>query len=89
MLTGEPPFPELKGGDVVRANRECDINVMPHFWKGYPQGMERMLRGMLEKDPARRWDAERVLREVMKLQLGAGMGAGARFGSGLPWAVRK
>lgn len=69
MVVGSPPFPELKGNDVVQANREIKISLPAENLKSYPQGMEALFAGMIEKDPRRRWEAERVVREVAKLQL--------------------
>jgi serine/threonine protein kinase len=69
MMMGEPPFPELKGGDVIQANREMRISLSADALQRFPPGTDALLAGMVEKDPRRRWDAERVVREVVKLQL--------------------
>ncbi|MBI4605583.1 MAG: protein kinase [Planctomycetes bacterium] len=69
MAAGGPPFPELKGNDVVQANRELKILLPAEVLRRFPAGMEACLAGMVEKDPQRRWDAERVVREVAKLEL--------------------
>lgn len=68
MATGKPPFPELKGNEVIKANREERIVFSPQVRGQYPPGMISLLEGMLEKDPVRRWDCERVIREVARLQ---------------------
>jgi hypothetical protein len=69
LMVGEPPFPELKGNDVIVAHREYKIALPPEVVKRYPAGMEALFTGMVEKDPQRRWDAERVVREISKLEL--------------------
>jgi serine/threonine protein kinase len=74
MTVGEPPFPELKGNDVIQANREQRISLPADLLQEYPVGMQALVSGMLEKDPLRRWDSERVLREVVKLQFDARKG---------------
>ncbi len=76
MAVGQPPFPELKGNDVIQANRELKIALPAEVLKRYPPGMDVLLANMVEKDPHRRWDAERVVREVVKLQFDMRMAAG-------------
>lgn len=68
MAAGRSPFPELKGSDVIQANCELRISLPPDVAKRFPDGMRTLLDGMLQKDPQLRWDAERVVREVVKLQ---------------------
>jgi serine/threonine protein kinase len=68
MACGEPPFPSLRGEKVMEANRTQRIALPPEVLACYPPGMEALVAGMLAKEPQRRWDAERVLREVVKLQ---------------------
>jgi serine/threonine-protein kinase len=75
--SGRPPFGDLKGNDVIRANEEAPISLPKEVLALYPQGMEALMEGMLEKDPGRRWDAEKVAREAARLQLEA-RGTGGR-----------
>jgi serine/threonine protein kinase len=69
MAAGAPPFADLKGSEVMEANRERRIQLPAEVIERYPPGLDALLAGMVHKDPARRWDAERVIREVTKLQL--------------------
>jgi serine/threonine protein kinase len=78
MATGRAPFPDLKGNDVIAANRERAIELPPEVLERYPPGMAALLAGLLEKDPVRRWDAERVVREVVKLQYDLRLGGVTR-----------
>jgi len=71
MAVGRPPFPELKGTDVIEANREQPIALPADAAERFPPGMKALLAGLVHKDPSRRWDAERVVREVVKLQFDA------------------
>jgi len=68
MAVGKPPFPELKGNDVIQANCELRVTLPPDVAKRFPVGMRTLLDGMLQKDSQLRWDAERVVQEVVKLQ---------------------
>jgi serine/threonine protein kinase len=68
MVVGEAPFPGLKGTAVVEANREQAVRVPPEHLQRFPAGFLRVLDGMLAMDSARRWEAERVVRELVKLQ---------------------
>jgi hypothetical protein len=52
----------------VEANRELAISLPQESLKAFPDGMDHLMLGMLEKDPERRWDADRVIREVTRLQ---------------------
>jgi hypothetical protein len=74
MAAGEPPFPELKGEEAMEANQKQRIALPPDILLRFPEGMESLLSGMVEKDPRRRWDAERVLREIVRLQFDAQIG---------------
>ena len=69
MAAGEAPFPDLKGKELLTANRTAPIRLSPEVLLRFPEGTERLLSQMVEKDPRHRWDAERVVREVGKLQL--------------------
>ena len=71
MVTGSAPFPDLQGEAVMDANRTEPIVPPPEALLSYPHGMDVLLAGMLEKDPHRRWDADRILRELVKLQFDA------------------
>jgi hypothetical protein len=75
MAVGRPPFPELKGSDVIQANRELRVSLPADVAKRFPTGMGALLDGMLQKDPQLRWDAERVVMEVVKLQFDAKSGS--------------
>jgi serine/threonine-protein kinase len=81
MATGRAPFPDLKGNDVIQANRERTVQLPPEVLERYPAGMAPLITGLLEKDPVRRWDAERVVREVVKLQYDARLGGITRSAS--------
>jgi serine/threonine-protein kinase len=74
LAVGQPPFPDLKGQDVIEANRTRGIGLPPDVAVGFPEGMGRLLQGMVEKDPARRWSADKVVSEVMKIQFDARLG---------------
>jgi hypothetical protein len=81
MATGHAPFPDLKGSDVIQANRERTVELPPEVLERYPPGMAPLVSGLLAKDPVRRWDAERVVREVVKLQYDARLGGITRSAS--------
>ncbi len=68
MVVCEAAFPGLKGPDLIRAYRAKQVRVPATALQGFPDGFDTLMRGMLEIDPARRWDAERVIREIVKLQ---------------------
>ena len=76
MIAGSPPFPDLKGNDVIEANREREIALPDEVAQRIPQGLVALHKGMTEKDPLRRWEAERVIREVVKLQFDAKLEGG-------------
>ncbi len=78
MATGAPPFPELRGRDTIQANREIKITLPREVLNRYPIGMEALFLGMVEKDPRKRWDAKRVVRELVKLQYELDHGRGGR-----------
>jgi len=80
MIVGAPPFPGLKGGDVVRAYREQPVRVPARAIKGYPDGFDKLLESLLAMDSSRRWDAERIVREVVKLQFDLRMDPSGRRG---------
>ncbi len=69
MLVGGPPFPGAKGAEVIKANQQQKIVCPEEALVGYPAEMSDLIAGMLERDPERRWDAERLLRTIAKLQL--------------------
>lgn len=68
MVVGRPPFPEAKGKDVIQINHDQKIVFPDELLVGYPEGTAALLAGLVERDPERRWDAERVLRTILKLQ---------------------
>jgi serine/threonine protein kinase len=68
MVVGEPPFPGLKGAQVSQAYQQKQVIVPPEQAARFPAGFGELMQGMLEIDASRRWDAERVIREVVKLQ---------------------
>ena len=82
LVMGELPFPGLKGVKVIKAYQQKPIRVPSGALKDYPPGFDRVLQGMLEIEPARRWDAERVIREVVKLQFDMQMGFRSRASGG-------
>ena len=69
MVVGGPPFPGAKGAEVIKANQQQKIVCPEEALVGYPAEMSDLIAGMLERDPERRWDAERLLRTIAKLQL--------------------
>lgn len=56
MLTGKFPF----GGSSRRATAEATLLSEPRYPFYLSYGVHGMLRGMLAKDPARRWSLDRV-----------------------------
>ena len=68
MIVGRPPFPEAKGPDVIKANQDHKIVFPDEALVGYPEGTAELLERLVERDPQRRWDADRVLRMILKLQ---------------------
>ncbi len=78
MIVRRPPFPGLKGKAVMVANLERTIKVEPRYLEGFPEGTELLLAGMLERKAERRWDAERVLQSILKLQLDLQAGSATR-----------
>jgi hypothetical protein len=67
MLAGEPPFPGKRGIEVMRANLN-DAIPDPPLPAGAPAEFLDLWHGMVEKDQDQRWDAERVLRTIEKMQ---------------------
>jgi serine/threonine protein kinase len=67
MLAGEAPFPGKRGIDVMRANLN-DAIPDPPLPAGAPAEFRDLWHGMVEKDQDLRWDAERVLRTIEKMQ---------------------
>jgi serine/threonine protein kinase len=74
MVTGSPPFPGKKGAEVMRSNLEREIPVPEVTGTAVPPEFYDLYRGMVEKDPDLRWDAERILRTISKMQFEARMG---------------
>jgi len=68
MIAGIPPFPGLKGIDVMKANLTREIPVPAPPSESAPAEFAALFHGMVEPDPDLRWDAERVLRTVGKMQ---------------------
>ena len=68
MIVGEPAFPGLKGSELVCAYREKPVRIPPKSLERFPEGFGDLIQGMIEVEPTRRWDAERVIREIVKLQ---------------------
>ncbi|MGQ9590409.1 MAG: protein kinase domain-containing protein [Planctomycetota bacterium] len=75
LAAGTPPFPDLKGPEVIEANRTRPIRLPPEAAARFPEGMAAFLDGMLEKDPEKRWDADRVIAEATRLQFELRQGA--------------
>jgi serine/threonine protein kinase len=69
ILSGSPPFPGKKGLEVMRANLEREIPAPVVAGSEVPPEFFDLYRGMVEKDAELRWDAERVLRTIAKMQL--------------------
>ena len=69
MIAGEPPFPKRKGLEAMRANLLEEIPDPRPREGRLPPGFLELFRGMVEKDPDLRWDAERVLRTMEWMQL--------------------
>lgn len=69
LAVGEPPFPGLQRRDVVDAYQDRPVRLPRAAIEEYPPGFDALVHGMLEIDPDRRWDADRVIREIGKLQL--------------------
>jgi serine/threonine protein kinase len=68
MLAGEPPFPGKKGHEAMRCNL-----VLPIPEPKAPEGSVGaefldLFRGMTEKDEDLRWDAERILHTIERMQ---------------------
>ncbi len=68
MVVGQPPFPDLKRADVMRANLKRQIRIPAENLEALPDGFGPLSEGMLAQDPANRWDAEHVIREIVKIQ---------------------
>ncbi len=68
MVTGNPPFPNLKGREAIQANATRKIVCPEEQLAPYPPAMRDLLAGMVERDPERRWDAERVLRAITEIE---------------------
>ena len=79
LLVGEPPFPDLKGSEIVQAYQELLIKFPATALSGYPDGFESLLHGLVERDAGRRPDAERVVRELVKLQYDLRLGSRRGF----------
>ncbi|MBN1441417.1 MAG: protein kinase [Planctomycetes bacterium] len=68
LVTGQPPFPELDRKSVVEAYQHIPIRLTEAQVREFPPGFRSVVHGMLAIDPAHRWDAEKVIREIVKLQ---------------------
>jgi serine/threonine protein kinase len=68
MVVGQPPFPGLKRKEVMLAYQSQAVHLPPEHARAYPPGFAALVDGMLAIEPARRWDAETVIREIVKLQ---------------------
>ena len=75
MVCGETVFPALKGKNILEAYRKKPVRLPPSEQGRFPEGFADLVNGMLEIDPERRWDAEQVIREVVKLQFEHRMGS--------------
>jgi serine/threonine protein kinase len=78
MVCGETVFPALKGKGLLAAYRKTPVRLPPSELARFPEGFASLVEGMLEINPERRWDAERVIREVVRLQFEYRMGAQGR-----------
>ncbi|MBL06201.1 MAG: protein kinase [Planctomycetota bacterium] len=74
MVCGEAVFPALKGKALVDAYRKKKVRLPPDELGRFPGGFAELVEGMLQINPERRWDAEQVIREVVKLQFEYRMG---------------
>jgi serine/threonine-protein kinase len=74
MLAGAPPFPGRKGSEAMRCNLLQGIPDPPLGNGPGREGFLELFRGMVERDPALRWDSERVLHTIEKLQFDVKMG---------------
>ncbi|MCZ6793494.1 MAG: protein kinase [Planctomycetota bacterium] len=68
MVVGEPPFPTLSPKEVARVYQHKRLRLPRQHAEPFPDGFAALVDGMLAMDPAARWDADRVLREIVKLQ---------------------
>ena len=68
MVVGEPPFPDLKGFKIVKNYQKKPIQIPKEALKDYPDEFEELLRGMLEINPEKRWDTNRVLKTLVQMQ---------------------
>ena len=78
MVCGETVFPALKGKGLLAAYRKTPVRLPPSELARFPEGFASLVEGMLEINPERRWDAEQVIREVVRLQFEYRMGAQGR-----------
>jgi hypothetical protein len=69
MFFGEPPYPHLKGWNILQAYRKKPIRVPAEALQNAPVALGELLHGMLDPDPARRWDIERVLKAITRIQI--------------------
>ena len=74
MVCGEAVFPALKGKALVDAYGKKKVRLPPGELGRFPEGFAELVEGMLQINPERRWDAEQVIREVVKLQFECRMG---------------
>lgn len=68
MAVGRPPFPELEKKRVARAYQTRPVRLPAAALSRFPAGFAALVEGMVQIDPQRRFDAERVVREIVKIQ---------------------
>ena len=68
IVVGEPPYPTLERREVVKAYQQKPLQLPRRYVESFPAGFGELIEGMLALRPAGRWDAERVILEIVKLQ---------------------
>jgi tRNA A-37 threonylcarbamoyl transferase component Bud32 len=70
LLTGQPPFPEGKIMEKLKAHRKQQPHPLAAFRKDVPPGLERVLGKMIAKDPAQRFQTPAQVAEALGPFLG-------------------
>ena len=69
LLVGETPFPHLKSRKVMEANENIAIRLPVDVARPLPGRLVALCEGMLAQDPNERWDTDRIVRELEKIQM--------------------
>ncbi|CAD8193893.1 unnamed protein product [Paramecium octaurelia] len=69
LLTGKPPFKGLNQENVVRANKQCEIDFSEYCFVNVSQKTIQLVKGMLQKNPKQRSSLNEVLQNLKSQNL--------------------